>query len=102
MVENVLYLDSQEAHNKEPGFVLRYTHQSRNDSPRHGQSWQPELGRRPLQNDIAGKLEQDVAEEIQRQACKIFVAGHMQIIDQAFDTRIGDVASIQETEEVKD
>lgn len=55
--------------------VVHEAHQRRHDTPCHGQGWQPQAGRGALEDDVAGDLEEDVADKVQCQTGEVLVSG---------------------------
>ena len=90
-----------EADHEEAGHVLCHAHQRRDHPPRQRQRREPPPRRRLLQHDVARDLEQDVADEVQRQARQVLVPRHVQIRGQAVEPRVGDVAAVEEREQVQ-
>jgi hypothetical protein len=70
---------SQESHSEEAWKILRNAHQRRNQTPYQSQRRQPELGRRPLEDDVAWNFEEDVTDKVECQASKVLISCHLEV-----------------------
>lgn len=81
-------MNIQEAHGEETSEILCDTHERRHDSPGHGQSWKPELGRCSLEDNVTRYFKQDIADEIESQASEVLIASHLQVSSKTLDSRV--------------
>lgn len=91
----------EETDNEEAGARLSHAHERRHHPPPEGQRGQPESRLPHLENQVAGDLEEDIADEIQRQPRQVLVARHVQVGGQALDARVADIAPVEEGKEIQ-
>jgi len=90
----------EEARAEQALVVPHDTHERHDRAPGDHDSGQPPARAQLLEEQIAGHLEGGVAEEENSQAEVVLVARHVQILLQALDLRVADVAAVEEGEEV--
>lgn len=73
----------KEAGGEQSGKALSKTHEGANNPPYDGDSGKPESGRRPFEDDVAGDLEQGVADEPDGQCREVLVSGLFQVVRDA-------------------
>lgn len=76
-------------------------HERHHGAPSHHNSRQPPAGAELLEQEVAGDLEGGVGEEEGRQAPVVLVAAHAEVLLQALDLGVADVAAVEEGEQVQ-
>lgn len=65
----------EEARDEEAGEVVHEAHEGGDDAPGDGEGGEPQAWRRALEDDVAGDLEEDVADKVHGEAGEVLVAG---------------------------
>ena len=102
-VEACLKNTEQHPHNHEAGKVLDKAMACHDDAPRRHQD--TDVDRRPgkpLQQDVAGDLEQDVWNKEERKRNVVLHAGQAQVLIHAFNLGIANVGAVELGDEVQD